>query len=80
MIEAKFKRVINGGTKELLNLLIHDNEWWQVSDPDENGICEAWVYGSPKQTMTLKEVHMPVGEPIDGEYEQHQLIGYQQTD
>ena len=77
MIEAKFTRQINEGTKELLDLLVYDGEWWQVGNPDDSGICEAWVYGQPEKTMILKEVWKGVGEPIDGEYDSYDLAGYE---
>ena len=77
MIEAKFKRHFNEGTKELLDLLVYNGEWWQVGNPDDNGICETWVYGEPSKTMMLKEVWKGVGRPIDGEYDSYDLVGYE---
>lgn len=77
VIKPEFKRYLNEGTKELLDLLVYDGEWWQLGKPDESRICEAWVYGNNKRTMLLKEIWEGVGEPIDGEYDQLELVGYE---
>lgn len=73
MIEAKFHRHVNKGTGEMLDLLLYNNEWWQLGSPDEAHIVEAWVYAEPSRTMTLQEVFKENGDDFE-------LVGYEIID